>query len=70
VAPSGTGATRAIVRFKANGGVIGEREVDPSSTFDPFDLPAAMLAAGGEVALEVEQLTEHLAPICVEASVR
>jgi hypothetical protein len=68
--PSPTGATRARVRFKANGAVIGEREVDASSTFDSFDLQAPMLSGGGEVTLEVEQMTEHLAPVCVEASVR
>lgn len=67
---SPTGSTRAKVRFKANAAVIGEREVDASSTFDSFDLASPMLAGGGEITLEVEQLTEHLAPVCVEASVR
>jgi hypothetical protein len=66
--PTGNGTAR--LRFKVNGGVVGELPVDASARFDSFDLPAAGLAEGGEVVLEVEQLSEHLAPVCVEASVR
>jgi hypothetical protein len=50
--------------------VIVERAVDASSTFDSIEIAVPMLAAGGEIVLEVEQLSEHLAPVCVEASVR
>jgi hypothetical protein len=64
------GKPRARVRFSANGAAIGELQADSSSVFDSFEFPAAVLASGGGVTLEVEQLGDQLAPVCVEASLR
>ena len=68
-APPGS-EPHARLRFKANGAALPERQLDSSSTFDHFDLPASMLSGGGDLSLEVEQSGDVTAPVCVEASLR
>ena len=70
VVPFASGNTRARLLIRANGAVLADRIVNQDSTFDSFDLPAPMLSHGGELALELEQRSDNLSAICLEASVR
>lgn len=63
-------SSHVVVRIRAGGALLSQRDLEGSAGLESYDVAAPMLEQGGEVGFEVVQLAQAQVPVCLEVTLR